>query len=340
MIIGYDFFCDYIYPTAESEVLLGDNDGIAFDTCNPINSIHSVKIENACFDELEILKDKEPSDINFEKNSDWTDNTVLLANFDGNLIGGNLGLYQNNKKYDITHIQLLRRNNEDDEWQIYREKPYNKSDDSEDYLLFVDRFIEAEREYEYAVRPIHYQDVTISDDITVIGRISMITPAYVQYDYAHLLGRDDKNEEISYVLIYNFRLGEITTNISANIITTLSGQYPITVYGESKYRVGNVNCLLVTEESATGSINIATEKILRNNISQFLSNKKPKILKFEDGTYLLVNISDNFTLTPNENLIGSYTLSFSYTEINDANNIEVLKEYGLIDRAIIERDEI
>ena len=147
---------------------------------------------------------------------------------------------------------------------------------------------------------------------------------YIKYDNAHLF-----DNESSYDLIYNFKLGDITTNIDANTITTLGGQYPFTVYGASKYKTGNVSCLLVTEESAVGSIDIGKEKELRNDIDKFLSNKKPKILKYEDGTYLLISISNNYTLTPDENLLGSYSLSFSYTEIGDANDVDTLKKYGL-----------
>ena len=137
------------------------------------------------------------------------------------------------------------------------------------------------------------------------------------------------DNETSYDLLYNFQLGDITSNIDANTITTLGGQYPFTIYGASKYKTGSASCLLVTEESATGSIDVGAEKVLRNNIDKFLSNKKPKILKCDDGTYLLISISDNYVLTPNENLLGSYSLSFNYTEIGDANDVDTLKKYGL-----------
>ena len=159
---------------------------------------------------------------------------------------------------------------------------------------------------------------------TIIGQNNKPQLFRVVFDYAHLF-----DNETSYDLIYNFKLSEITSNIDANTIMTLGGQYPFTVYGASKYKTGNVSCLLVTEESAVGSIDIGKEKELRNDIDKFLSNKKPKILKYEDGTYLLISISNNYTLTPDENLLGSYSLSFSYTEIGDANDVDTLKKYGL-----------
>lgn len=325
MIIGYDFWCDNIYnTTSNTESIIIDNDGIAFDTCNPIDFVSNIKIENATYDELEVLKDTSSIDTNTEKSQGWLENTVLCARFNGDLVGGNVGLYQNNTSYDILYIQIVRRKTDETQvWDVYKEIPIQ--DKGETYK-FIDRFLESEQEYEYGIRPIAYDE----NGKIIMGEVSMITKSYVKYDYAHLLGRDENNEEVQYTLIYNFKLGDITTNIDANTIVTLSGQYPITIYGASKYKTGNANYLLVTEESTTGSINVSTEKALRNSIDKFLSNKKPKILKFEDGTYLLVSISDNFTLTPNENLIGSYTLTFNYTEIGDVNDIKTLIQYGLI----------
>lgn len=302
-----------------------DNDGVAFDTCNPITLVSDVKIENATYDELEILKDTLAIENDCMQNEGWTENTVLCAKFDGNLIGGTTGLYQNGKSYPIQYVQFVKRKvGKNQTWGVYKELPIIEG---KKLYKFIDGFIENEQEYEYGIRPISYDD----NNNMIVGEVSMITTSYIKYEYAYLLGRDNNDEEVQYTLIYNFKLGDITTNIDANMITTLSGQYPITIYGKSKYKTGNANYLLVTEESATGAINIATEKVLRNNISEFLSNKKPKVLKFEDGTYLLVTVSDNFVLTPDENLIGSYTLSFNYTEVGDVDDVKTLVKYGLID---------
>lgn len=324
MIIGYDFWCDNVYLSSTEDYKIKDNDGIAFDTCNPITSFNNVKIQNATYDELEILKDISSIDFNTEKSSGWTDSTILLAKFQGNLIGGTTGI----DGYDISIIQFVKRKSDKDEWQIYKEVEFEKG---QKRYEFIDYFIESEQEYQYGIRPIAY---VYDDDNNIIdikyGEIGSVDSIYITYDYACVYGKDNNNNDVSYTLIYNFKLGDITTNINSNTIQTLGNQYPTIVYGDSNYKSGNVSCLLVTEESATGQINLLTEKNLRNDIEEFLSNKKPKLLKYADGTYLLVNISDNFTLSPNENLLGSYTLSFNFAEIGDANDIETLHKCELL----------
>ena len=315
MIIGYDFFGDNIYDTDN----INDNDGVAFDTCLPLSvAMQDVAIYNGIYDELEVLQNTTVNNQETIKSNSWNDNTLMLANFQNNLSAGSVNV----GNHKVSTVQFLRRKKGETEWQICKEIQY---DENKEMYSFVDKYIESEQEYEYCIRPTArvYDDTGVYVE-TIVGENSPTTLTRVVFDYVHLF-----DNEASYDLLYNFKLGDITSNIDANTITTLGGQYPFTIYGASKYKTGNATCLLVTEESATGSINVGAEKVLRNNIDKFLSNKKPKILKCDDGTYLLISISDNYTLIPNENLLGSYSLSFNYTEIGDANDVDTLKKYGL-----------
>lgn len=321
MIIGYDFWADNIYTSDDSTIIpdSNDNDGVAFDTCVPFsNSLENIVIQNAIYDELEILQNASEVNQSVSKNSSWTNNTLFLAKFQDDLSAGSINV----GGHPISSIQFLKRKKGETEWQLCKDIPYDKK--KEEYI-FIDKYIESEQDYEYCIRPTaRVYDETGRYIKTIIGQNNDPKSFRVVFDYAHLF-----DNETSYDLLYNFKLSEITSNIDANTIMTLGGQYPFTVYGASKYKTGNVSCLLVTGESAVGSIDIGKEKELRNDIDKFLSNKKPKILKYEDGTYLLISISNNYTLTPDENLLGSYSLSFSYTEIGDANDVDTLKKYGL-----------
>lgn len=318
MIIGYDFFGDNIYNTDN----INDNDGVAFDTCVPLSvAMQDVTIQNGIYDALEVLQNTTTNNTDIKQNENWTDTTLMLAKFQENLSAGSVNVGNN----EVYSIQFLKRKKGETEWQLCQEVIYQKE---QAIYKFTDRYIESQQTYQYAIRPTarEYDDngIYVGSIIGENSPQSEKTEINVVFDYAHLF-----DNETSYDLLYNFKLGDITSNIDANTITTLGGQYPFTVYGASKYKTGSVSCLLVTEESATGSIDIGAEKVLRNNIDNFLSNKKPKILKCDDGTYLLISISDNYTLIPDENLLGSYSLSFNYTEIGDANDVDTLKKYGL-----------
>lgn len=317
MIIGYDFFGDNIYTTDT----INDNDGVAFDSCIPLSiAMQDVVIQNGVYDALEVLQDTTANNTDIKQSKSWGDTTLMLAKFQENLSAGSVNV--GNK--EVYSIQFLKRKKGETEWQLCHEAIYTK--EQEEYS-FTDKYIESQQTYQYAIRPTarEYDDsgMYVGSIIGENSPQSERTQINVVFDYSHLF-----DNETSYDLLYNFKLGDITSNIDANIVTTLGGQYPFTVYGASNYKTGNVSCLLVTEESATGSIDVWKEKELRNNIDNFLSNKKPKILKCEDGTYLLISISDNYTLIPDENLLGSYSLSFNYTEIGDANDVDTLKKYG------------
>ena len=322
MIIGYDFFGDNIHSTENISANIADNDGVAFDACiSPSVAMHNVVVQNGVYDELEVCKDVTTRKEEVTKSHSWGENTLMLAKFQNNLSAGSVNVGNN----EVYSIQFLKRKKGETEWQLCQEVMYHKNQET---YSFTDKYIESQQTYQYAIRPTAREyDYTGAYIGSIIGENSPQserTEIDVVFDYAHLF-----DNETSYDLLYNFKLGDITSNIDANTITTLGSQYPFTIYGASKYKSGSVSCLLVTEESATGVIDVWKEKELRNNIDKFLSNKKPKILKCDDGTYLLISISDNYTLIPDENLLGSYSLSFNYTEIGDANDVDTLKRYGL-----------
>lgn len=317
MIIGYDFFGDNIYNRDN----INDNDGVAFDSCIPLSvAMQDITIQNGIYDALEVSHNTISNNQNVSQSKNWSDTTLMLAKFQNNLSAGSVNVGNN----EVYSVQFLKRKKGETEWQLCHEEIYKKEQEK---YSFTDKYIESQQTYQYAIRPTARE---YSDTGMYIGSIigenspqSEKTEINVVFDYAHLF-----DNEISYDLLYNFKLGDITSNIDANTVITLGGQYPFTIYGASKYKTGSVSCLLVTEESATGSIDVWKEKELRNNIDNFLSNKKPKILKCDDGTYMLIAISDNYVLTPDENLLGSYSLSFNYTEIGDANDVDTLKKYG------------
>lgn len=347
MILGYDVYSE--------KLNINDyDDGVLLDDCVPtfthsssanISGLKYIQISNAIFDEFEVLKKQTQLNENTDNTTKWNNNTVMKAQFQESLSAGQISA----GNAPITSIQFLRRRkskgvpdvynndtltstNSDGEigWQIIDEiECSGDSIENKEYEI-TDKFIASNQWYEYCVRAVskiyHGNDKHIGD---TVGMYSHPTEVYVKYDNAHLLGKDENNDDVSFDLIYNLTLGDTTVNIDANITPTLGGQYPFTTYGSANYKTSNISCLLVTEESATGQLNLGTEKVLRDKITKFLSNKKPKVLKCEDGTFLLINISDNFTLTPHESLLGSYTLSFNFVEIGDVNNLSLLKEYGL-----------
>ena len=307
MIIGYDFWLDEVFTkTEDSGVVIEDNDGVAFDTCNSIASVDNFTLKSGTFDEIYVAKTIDDTIgvvENTEKQNDWSADTILLAKFKDNLLGGTIGI----DKHSISQIEVRRRKKGEEQWQTYY--TINYYDDINLYTI-VDKFIENEETYEYCIRPLAEN---------IIGTDSLPHSIYINYEHANIF-----DSTASFDLIYDLKISSISQNIGANIINTLASEYPYVIYSQNNYAQGSVDCLLVSEESATGNVDIKSEKILRNKILSFLCNKQYKILKNSDGLYMLIKIVDTPTITASDEVLGIYNLSFNYVEMGNANNVEDL----------------
>ena len=310
MIIGYDFWADGVFhdPSAPLAVIQ-DNDGVAFDNCNTLSGVNDFSIQNGTFDELNITKDNIETDNSTKKAEKWTINNVLLAKFQNDLIAGTIGI----NGYDIKQIEIKKKKKDDAFWQTYFTIDYNKN---VNFYTVIDKFIESGEDYEYCICPVALD----KNNNNVYGNNTAPHGIYIEYDNAHIF-----DNTASFDLIYNIQISELTNQIGANTIETLGSQYPYVIYGQSDYQRGKFECLLVSEEGATGAINIKSEKKLRESINKFLTNKKYKIIKNADGMYLPIMITGTPTLIPNNDLLGIYQVSFEFVQVGDANNIKDLR---------------
>jgi hypothetical protein len=306
MIIGYDFWGDfYDYDETENaSLIIKDNDGVAFDTCNPLKNVNEFTLQGGTFDELHITKDSIEIDNTIEK-TDWTINTVLLAKFQNSLVAGTIGI----DGRDMYKIELRKRRKGEYTFQTYFSIDF---DSSTNLYTIIDKLIENEEEYEYCIRGVAKDD----DGNDIYSNDSSPAEIYISYEHAHLFDSTGGCD-----LIYDLHIDNISNQIGANTIETLGSQYPYVIYGQANYLTGSIECLLVSEESATGSVNIRSEKELRKKILAFLNNKQCKVLKNEDGLYMLIEIIGTPTLIPSNEIIGVYQVNFQYIQIGNVDNI-------------------
>ena len=321
MIIGYDFWCDVYYDSSVTDVVVEDNDSIAFDTCNPLDGVNNFTLKGGEFDELHITKDSTEVDNSIEKTS-WTLNTVLLAKFKNDLVAGTLGI----DGYDISKIEIRKRKQGELLWQTYYTIDY---DENISTYTIIDKLIENEQGYEYCLRPVAVD----ANGVRIFGNNTMSKEIYITYEHSHLFDNTG-----SYDLIYNVKINSLTNQIGANVVETLGSRYPYVVYGQSNYLKGSMECLLVSEESVVGNVNIRSEKNLRDSILAFLNNKNYKVLKCEDGSYMLIQIIGTPTLIPSEEILGIYQMSFEYVEVGNINNVEELVNANLSFDYLISND--
>lgn len=304
MIIGYDFWGDF-YD-------IEDNDGIAFDTCNPLKNVNEFTLQGGEFDELHITKDSIAID-NKTTKEDWTINTVLLAKFNNDLVAGTIGI----DGRDMYKIELRKRRKGEYEFQTYFSIDY---DPSINLYTVIDKLIENAEQYEYCIRGVAKDD----NNSDIYSNDSLPVEIYISYEHSHLFDSTD-----SFDLIYDLRIDSITNQIGATTIDTLGSQYPYVIYGQTNYLTGSIECLLVSEESSMGAVDMRSEKELRKKILSFLNNKQCKVLKNEDGTYMLIEIIGTPTLIPSNEVLGIYQVNFQYVQIGNVDDIATLQNANM-----------
>lgn len=291
MIIGDDFF---------------DQESLN-DTANGLIDMTKLQFTNMMLDELALLNNA--VEINPCEKFTWTDDTVLAGDFQGNTELGSLGT-----QGETVDEVLIKRRRKNGSWKTIDRFDYDFSTSGTVEYEAEDKYVEAMEEYEYAVVP----SSGGNEGMYNVGQI------FVEFEKAYLFDADEY-----YELDYDFKYGGITRENASSIVQTLGGRYPIIISnGNIDYSSGSVSCKVMIVED--NDYNKYKTKELRNKILDFLINKKPKILKSEDGMFMLINITSSPNLSFNRGANNLYDLNFSFTEIGNAKDDEVLEEYGLL----------
>lgn len=295
MFIGLDAFGDFV----------------AFDTFNIVDNFYRLELMNMKADEVNI-KENVDTVIDDESKEEWHYSQILLALFQNNLEAGNLQL----NGLPVEYIKIKKRKKEDLIWNEMKHIPFNR--DVHDYY-FVDKYVEALQTYEYAVQPVGAGGVVGNNIYSEIES---------DFEGAWLVNKDR-----DFQLFFNLEISPYETVISTSVIETLGGQYPIVFTNNNvKYRKGQLKCMLVSNSTSDkGIIDRKQEKIIRNNIMSFLTDKKPKLYKDSSGEMMIIMLSGNPTLTPiNELSQQIYNLEVEFVEVAGTDSKSLI-ENGLLD---------
>ena len=286
-----------------------DDYGIIITDTN-IGTPTEVRLKNSIVDEL-YMETKTKKQFTTDKES-WTPTTVLKAPFTNDLHAGNINL----AGLEITELRFKRRKIDSTKWIHFATIPYTKE---QEIYSVLDKFNASFDDYEYAVTP--YAS-GIEGDYKTKQILSEFEGCFI-FD-----------KENMYSLVYNFELGDIVFNIPSSTIDTLNGEYPIVTYNSNmRNKVGSIKCMLVSDSTieSDGQIDGKQEKLLRNKIIQFLTNKKPKCIKDGAGNAMVMDMINNPKLTPENSLNQMiYQISFDFVETGNIENEQTLRLFGLI----------
>lgn len=294
--IGYNFY----------------SDGNALDpTPTDINNIAYTKIQNGIFDHFNVSRDT-----SFDYSSiiptDWDINTLMNADFAGNVSAGNVGQLATG----ITSIRVKRRIKGTFDWITIREIPVSKPEDLS--FVITDNLNAYNVEYEYAYVPM-MEDVEGNYIIeSILSKFEGVFICDVDTVFKFYAGVEyDTNDVIQQVGVFQ----------------PYNRKYPIIVSNSvMQYQTGGVGGWILPEDYEDTHV-FDRSKIVKEKevLLNFLMNKKPKILKDMNGNNWLVYFTGNPSVTYDNNYgQGMLKVSAQWTEVGDPNDKTDLYENGLI----------
>ena len=295
-LIGYNFY----------------SDSNALDpTPTDINNITYTKIQNGIFDHFNVSRDT-----SFDYSSiiptDWDINTLMNADFAGNVSAGNVGQLATG----ITSIRVKRRIKGTFDWITIREIPVSKPEDLS--LVITDNLNVYNVEYEYAYVPV-MEDVEGSYIIeSILSKFEGVFICDVDTVFKFYAGVEyDTNDAVQQVGVFQ----------------PYNRKYPIIVSNSvMQYQTGGVGGWILPEDYEDTHV-FDRSKIVKEKevLLNFLMNKKPKILKDMNGNNWLVYFTGNPSVTYDNNYgQGMLKVSAQWTEVGDPNDKTDLYENGLI----------
>lgn len=292
----------------------GFNDGSPFLwNCYTIPKVDAIRVSNGIYDEIKI---DETLDIENSIEKDvWTLDTAFDAKFQNNLEAGNIG-----SGLPIQYIRFKRRKVGELNWEVMVDVPFDKNIENYD---IIDYLIENAVDIEYCLVP-------LVQFIEGQGVSSIVT---TDYKSLFLTGRDENNILQNYPLRFDEKASDITINMDKTIQKTLSSKYPAILCGESQYLSGSITVKLVspTTEDNQGRIDMKAEKAYRESFESFISSGHPILIR-NHSMYILGTIQEpkKNPAFDEEVAFGIYDYNMTFTEVNNAKDLEVLKSNGLV----------
>lgn len=295
--VGYNFF----------------SDGNALDSVpTAVDNITTTRLTNAIFDHLNITRN---TDTPFSTTipTDWDYDTILDADFNGNLNGGNVDFLVE----QISAIKIKRRVQGTFNWLTLKTIPINNVEDLT--FVFNDFLNGYGITYEYALVPV----------LNDIEGNYIINSVFSQFNGVFI-----GDAEQTFKFLYDVQYGTNARNQQVGTFQPLGKQYPVIVAnGLLSYESGSVSGTILNDDyEDTGVIDPVAIIKKKTIIKDYLTNKKAKLLKDFNGNIWLCMITDNVQVTYRTgSAMGIPQVQFNWVQIGDANSQSDLYNNGVID---------
>lgn len=240
----------------------------------------------------------------------WDEYTQMNADYSKGLDAGNSGFSLRN----TDSLLIRRRELGSYNWTTIFVKEIKTLDDF--YINFEDTYARAGVEYEYC----------ISSFLNGIENSYVIQNVYSDFQGFYITDKD-----CLYGTVYDIDGCDTSRNITANALELLNSKYmAVTSNSSLNCDSGSISGTFLKMDSNFISPDHQASLTYRNNFKNRLANKKPLILKTDDGRIWMIRVLSNPSDT-----VGDHRdirkISFEWVEIGDVNDMSTLYMHGLSD---------
>ena len=227
----------------------------------------------------------------------------------------------------ITNL-LVKRQDVDDVsggWLTLYSQPITQASDMD--FTFIDFLNQYGKTYKYALVPLLTQtqsgvEVEVEGGYTVSNEVQSVFDGVFIADST---GSQKCKANVGY--------GNVDMNQVVGSITPIGAKYPIIITNShNQYHNGSISGTIVPDDYYfNGNLSRIDMVKKRNELEQFLTNKRVKVIKDWNGNIWLVMIMGNVSCTFNNTYgMGIVDFSTNWTEVGDPTNQEDLQATGLI----------
>lgn len=227
----------------------------------------------------------------------------------------------------ITNL-LVKRQDVDDVsggWLTLYSQPITQASDMD--FTFIDFLNQYGKTYKYALVPLLTQtqsgvEVEVEGGYTVSNEVQSVFDGVFIADST---GSQKCKANVGY--------GNVDMNQVVGSITPIGAKYPIIITNShNQYHNGSISGTIVPDDYYfNGNLSRIDMVDKRNELEQFLTNKRVKVIKDWNGNIWLVMIVGNVSCTFNNNYgMGIVSFSTNWTEVGDPTNQQDLQATGLI----------
>lgn len=256
--------------------------------------------------------------------------TLGEATVVNNACDGYISVISNlSEEYDesITNILVKRQDVADvsGAWLTLHSQPITQASDMD--FTFIDFLNQYGKTYKYALVPLLTQtqsgvEVEVEGGYTVSDEVQSVFDGVFIADST---GSQKCKANVGY--------GNVDMNQTVGTITPIGAQYPVVITNsKNQYHNGSISGTIVPDDYYfNGNLSRIDMVNKRNELEQFLTNKRAKIVKDWNGNIWLVMIMDNVSCTFNNNYgMGIVNFSTNWVEVGDPTNQQDLQATGLI----------